>query len=459
MKITILTYGSSGDVLPYMALGLGLKDSGHRVTLCAPVSFENTIKNTGLGYHPLHSDMQKIAYTEQGEKWMAAKNTREFNKALANIYYNERVALHQDTYDACKDADAIIAGSLMVYYAAMLSERFQLPFITANVNPVSVMSGDFPHFVVRPKPFYFSILNKATHVLMGHRYEKHMKPIMNPWRIEMGLPELKGSVFLKMLELKVPTLLGYSPLLLPRSAAWKEHVAVSGEWKLPAKYKKTISIDAALEEWLQAGPAPIYFGFGSMPVRDPQALIEMVTAICAETGARAIINAGWSQIGPIENSMSSSIYTLKYGDLEWLFPQCSSLVIHGGVGTVHISIRAGIPPVICSFFADNAFWGERLTKMGVSRHIPYKQVTKEWLTEAIADLKAEQPRAIALELSNKIKAENGLQTAVEFINTRLPTALPYSDWKGKQKKAIDSLQTPVVSRQQVEPPQIPNTEI
>jgi len=434
MKITILTYGSSGDVLPYMALGLGLNDSGHRVTLCAPVSFESTIKATDLDYHPLHSDMQQIAYTQDGERWMASKNTKAFNKALANISFNERVALHRDTYNACKGAEAIIAGSLMVYYAAMLSERFQLPFITANVNPVSVLSGDFPHFVVRPRPFYFRILNKATHVLMAHRYEKFMKPIMNPWRVEMGLPELKGSVFLKMLELKVPALLGYSPVLLPQPTDWKEYETVTGEWKLPAKYKKPTAVDADLLDWLQAGSAPIYFGFGSMPVRDPQALIEMVKAISAETNSRAIINAGWSQIEPVENSASSPIYMLKYADLDWLFPQCSSVVIHGGVGTVHISVRAGIPPVICSFFADNAFWGERLAKMGVARHIAYKHVTKEWLIKAISDMKADTPRARARNLSDKIKAENGLQNAVEFINARLPTALPYNDWKGKQKK-------------------------
>jgi sterol 3beta-glucosyltransferase len=431
MKITILTYGSSGDVLPYMALGVGLNDSGHQVTLCAPVSFESTIKSTGLNYHSLHSDMQQIAFTEHGEKWMAAKNTMTFNKALASISYNERVALHRDTYEACKDADAIIAGSLMVYYAAMLSEKFQLPFITANVNPVSVLSGDFPHFVVRPKPFYFRILNKATHVLMAHRYEKYMKPIMNPWRVEMGLPELKGSVFLKMLELKVPALLGYSPVLLPRPADWKDYETVTGEWKLSAKYKKSLTTDTFLKEWLQCSPAPIYFGFGSMPVRDPQALIEMVSVICAETNSRAIINAGWSQMERIENSSSSPIYMLKYVDLDWLFPQCSSVVMHGGVGTVHISIRAGIPPVICSFFADNAFWGERLTKMGVARHIPYKHVTKDWLIEAISDMQADVPRAKARELGEKIKAENGLQNAVEFINARLPAALPYNDWKGK----------------------------
>jgi sterol 3beta-glucosyltransferase len=47
MKITILTYGSAGDVVPYISLALGLMDRNHEVILAAPQNFESQVKNAG----------------------------------------------------------------------------------------------------------------------------------------------------------------------------------------------------------------------------------------------------------------------------------------------------------------------------------------------------------------------------------------------------------------------------
>jgi len=41
MKITILTYGSRGDIQPFLALAVGLQKAGHQVKLAAPHRFEN----------------------------------------------------------------------------------------------------------------------------------------------------------------------------------------------------------------------------------------------------------------------------------------------------------------------------------------------------------------------------------------------------------------------------------
>jgi sterol 3beta-glucosyltransferase len=52
MQITILTYGSRGDVQPYVALGLGLQRAGHRVRLAAPEGFEGFVTGYGLDFAP-----------------------------------------------------------------------------------------------------------------------------------------------------------------------------------------------------------------------------------------------------------------------------------------------------------------------------------------------------------------------------------------------------------------------
>jgi sterol 3beta-glucosyltransferase len=427
MKITILTYGSLGDVLPYISLALGLNESGHEVTLAAPSNFEITVSSYGLKYRRISGDMKEILNGEMGKKWMATRNVISFTRALVTIFYRRRTEMQLDMLLACEDAEAIIAGSMLLFQAAMISEKLGLPLLAANINPVIVLTGAFPHFLVSTKKLPLKLLNQATYVLAAISYEAGMRDMMNKWRKDMGLRCLKGSTFIKMIKLKVPVVLGYSPDLLPRPAEWDSHIAVTGNWKLGLQHNKPYKPAPELLNWLKAGRAPIFFGFGSMPVNDSQRLTDMVKAICIERGARAIIDAGWSDVEITNNALTDPVYTIGYADLDWLFPQCSCIVHHGGAGTTHISLSSGIPTLICSVFADNAFWGERLEKLGAGKHIRYRDITKEGLMNALSDLEKDELIANARNLGEKIKAGNGLKNAVDFINSHLATAPVYVD--------------------------------
>jgi sterol 3beta-glucosyltransferase len=56
MRMTISTGGSRGDVQPYVALGLGLKEAGHEVLLAAPATLEGLVREHGLGFYPISLD-------------------------------------------------------------------------------------------------------------------------------------------------------------------------------------------------------------------------------------------------------------------------------------------------------------------------------------------------------------------------------------------------------------------
>jgi sterol 3beta-glucosyltransferase len=86
MKITILTYGSAGDVVPYISLALGLMDRNHEVILAAPQNFEHLIKSYKIQYMPLHGDTQALIESEEGLKWMAAGDTKSFFKELSSLF-------------------------------------------------------------------------------------------------------------------------------------------------------------------------------------------------------------------------------------------------------------------------------------------------------------------------------------------------------------------------------------
>lgn len=61
MNITILTYGSRGDVQPFLALALGLQQDGHTVKLAAPHRFADFVARRGVPFVPLAGDPEVIS--------------------------------------------------------------------------------------------------------------------------------------------------------------------------------------------------------------------------------------------------------------------------------------------------------------------------------------------------------------------------------------------------------------
>ena len=427
MKITILTYGSAGDVVPYISLALGLMDRNHEVILAAPQNFELLINSYQIQYMPLHGDTQALIESEEGLRWMAAGDTKSFFKELGSLFYNIRQELRRDTLAACQGSQAIIVGTLMINYGTTLSEKLKIPFLIAIVNPVSVSTKAFPHFVVSHKALPFGFLNALTYKLVFKSYSKETRDQINEWRSSINLQPTKTNVFDQIKKLKVPVLLGYSPSLLPKPRDWGHHIAVTGVWKIESGKKPVEEPSEKLAQWIQAGSSPpVYFGFGSMPVLNPSVIQNMVSEICEETGVRAIINAGWSKFEDKNSSVGDKVYLVKHANLQWLFPQCSILVHHGGVGTTHLSLESGVPTIICSIFADNPLWGERLERLNIGKHIRFKELDKNKMIKAIQYLQNDKIRSNAMQTGDKVRAENGLKTAVDLIEYHLPKAPIYS---------------------------------
>jgi len=415
MKITILTYGTAGDVVPYIALALGLAGRNHQVTLAAPQNFENLVKSFGVHYHPLHGDSQSLLESEHGMKWMAAGEVKLFMKELNILFEQIGDQLQKDAMNACEGSDLIIIGTLMINYGTTISEKLKIPYLMAFVNPVGAKTKAFPHFIISYRAFPFGWLNLLTYKLLYDAYSKQTRDQINKWRVSIGLQSTMTNVSYQSIKLKAPIFHSYSPVLLPRPDDWDSHIAVTGVWKIKSDTKLTENPSQEFTQWIREGSPPVYFGFGSMPVLNPEEIQKMVYEICAELGIRAIINAGWSKFEGSQNDLGSPVYFIKQTNLEWLFPLCSIIVHHGGVGTTHLSLESGIPTIICSIFADNPLWGERLERLKIGRHIRFKELGKKKLIRAIKDLQIDEIRERARQVGEKVRKEDGLNTVIDLI--------------------------------------------
>ena len=60
MRLTVLALGTRGDVVPYLALGLGLQEAGHEVIIAAYADFEEEIRGRGLDFHPVAGGVREV---------------------------------------------------------------------------------------------------------------------------------------------------------------------------------------------------------------------------------------------------------------------------------------------------------------------------------------------------------------------------------------------------------------
>lgn len=419
MKITILTFGSAGDVIPYVALALGLEKRGYEVVLAAPTNFEDYIKNAGLTYHPIYGNTQEILDSEQGKRLVASGSAKSFAKEFGEITFKNRYEMQRDTMSACEGANLIIGGTLMPFNSSVIAAKMKVPLMYAFVNPAYYPTKKFPHFMVSYRNLYFPFLNRLTYNIFYKAYWTSIDREVREWCSSLGLNTSPKAINTQLMQQKVPVLNGYSPFLLSHPPDWPDHVTTTGVWKNDI-IKIASEPSTELQTWISNGTPPVYFGFGSMPVLDPAAMWNMVAEICGELKVRAIVNAGWSDAKGV--NANTDMFVIQNVDLEWLFPKCSCVVHHGGVGTTHLSLEAGIPTLICSIFADNPLWGERITKLGVGKHIRYKHLNKAKLIEAIKVLQDKTTKEKALALAAKLKTENGLNKALNFIEQYLPLA-------------------------------------
>jgi hypothetical protein len=146
---------------------------------------------------------------------------------------------------------------------------------------------------------------------------------------------------------------GRSPALIPKPSDWGPHISVAGFYFL--KLASTYTPDPELAAFLDAGPPPIYVGFGSIVVDDPNAMTKLIFEAVKKTGQRALISKGWGGLGADELGVPEGVFMVGNVPHDWLFPRVSCVVHHGGAGTTAAGIACGKPTVIVPFFGDQPF--------------------------------------------------------------------------------------------------------
>ena len=209
-----------------------------------------------------------------------------------------------------------------------------------------------------------------------------------------------------------------SPVLIPKPRDWGSHISISGFFFLNLASNYTPAPDLAA--FLDAGPPPVYIGFGSIVVDDPDAMTKLIFEAVQKTGQRALVSKGWGGFGADEMGIPDGVFMLGNVPHDWLFKRVSCVVHHGGAGTTAAGIALGVPTVVVPFFGDQPFWGAMVARAGAGPlPIHSKTLTAEKLADAITEALKPSTKERAQELGAKISSEKGSEVAADSFHGKL----------------------------------------
>jgi UDP:flavonoid glycosyltransferase YjiC (YdhE family) len=406
MKFALAIHGSRGDVEPFAAVGLELQRRGHEVRMAVPPNMLGFVDSAGL---------DAVAYGPSSQ----AVNEEDFIRNFWNIstpvkvvraskyYLGEVWAEMGTTLTSLADGtDLLMTGMIQQGLAVNVAEYYRIPLAELHCFPVRVNSQILPAL---PSPLIRSGISALwwAHWRMTKRAEDDQ-------RRRLGLPNAVGSSTQRIVERGSLEIQAYDELFFPGLAA--EWTQCNGQRPFVGALTMTMPTDAddEISSWCAAGQPPIYFGFGSMPVRSFGATVEMISAACAELGERALIYVGANDTG--NTSQSDHVKIAGPMNHAAIFPACRAVVHHGGAGTTAAGMRAGVPTLILWVTADQPIWAAQVKRLRVGSARRFSGTTKDSLVAELRRILTAQYVARAREIvTHMTEPEESVTAAANLL--------------------------------------------
>ena len=414
--ITLLTSGTRGDVLPYIALGLSLRDAGYDVRVAAPIGFKGLIEPSGLTFTPFEGNPSDLM-VNQSEPLTLGRNPLHSVRATQSFLAQARALypiMLQTAIQACRGSHALVYG-LPTLWGAHIAEGLHIPGIRAVVQPLTP-TRQFPSALL---PFRSSILgigNWHSHwTLTQVTWLAWRREINHARQTHFNLPHAHWlDPSLRPFPHQPLTVNGFSEQIVPRPKDWNEKQIITGYWRNSAVRTFGRQADRLQKFIERSSRKTIAIGLGSPGTKDFIRIMNILLEALNQSDARAILTIPTQWHGHVK---SERILPIEFAPHDWLYLHVQAAVHHGGAGTTSASLHAGIPTVTLPLGIDQFFWGERVFKIGVGpKPIPQRTLNTDNLAKAIQQaLSNESIREKAKRVSEALCLEDGVQAAVRAV--------------------------------------------
>ena len=417
-RIVLTTWGSLGDLHPFLALAIELQRRGHTATVATLGTWRENVERAGVGFLPIRPDVdpddpsardvvRRILDARGGPEYL-------FNELFAPVIDE----VYEDTLAAVVGADLLVSHQLP-QTAPIVAERTGIKWVSAVVAPFGFLSAYDPSTPPQA-PSLRRLL--AVHPAAGRAFNRLVRLVTDRWmaplyglRARLGLPR-GGHPLFEGQHSPARVLALFSGVFADRQPDYPPQTVLTGFPFYDAA--PTRAVDPGLLEFLDSGEPPVVFTLGSSAVWIADDFYPVSIAAVRALGRRALLLTG-ENASAIRAQVPDTIGVFDYAPHSLVMPRASIVVHQGGIGTTAQALRAGRPTLVVPFGQDQPDNARRVVTLGLGRTISRGGYGVERLVRELTRLGDSRYAARAQAVGARISAEDGAGTACDAIEAEL----------------------------------------
>lgn len=419
MNLLICSFGSHGDINPYLALGRELIALGHDVTLGTSTLYRDYILEHGLSFTPVRPEdfVDDIALVER------AIHQRKGPKTLiARIVAPTVRDMYEDLLEPASKADVLVSHVLS-FAVPVVAEKLGKPWVSTVLSPIIFLSAHDPP-VFAPAPVVAKLCrfgpqwNRILFRFPKWWSRNWTRPVKD-LRRELGL-STKADPLWEGQHSPHLVLAMFSERFGPRQPDWPKNVEVTG---FPFLDNPDAPLAAEIEAFYEEDEPPLVFTLGSAAVRIAGDFYKVAAEAADRLHRRAVLVAG-AQTASLQEFLPKSMVAVEWAAFPALFARAAAVIHPGGVGTTAQALRAGVPQLVIPFAHDQFDNAARVRRLGCGLYLHRSHLSAKRLAGSLEKLLADEAiRTTAMKESAFIREERGAATAAEVLVERMSAVM------------------------------------
>ncbi len=412
------TFGSLGDLNPFIALARGLQIRGFQPVIATSAYHRDAVRGAGIAFHPVRPDLDP---EDKDLLYRAMHPRRGTEVILRDIVFPSLRDTYTDLDAFLRNTDVLITHSIS-YAGHIAAEKRGLAWISVVLAPIVFLSAyDMPVLQGFPFQIYMGSLKPATNRLLI----KVIKPVTRGWcrpvrrlRKDLGLAPGKHPIFEGQYSPHLVLSMFSSVLAQPRPD-WPINNCVTGYGFYDATEEHN-ELSPELERFIKAGSAPVVFALGSVAVYTAGNFFQMAAEAADMLKRRAVLVVGKDTENPPVEGLPPNMIAVDYVPYSKLFPKAAAIVHQGGIGTTGQALQAGKPTLVVPFAHDQPDNARRLERLGISKTLPLKRCSAGAMARVLEELLADADAIDRAEqIGQKVRSEDGVAVACKAIEALL----------------------------------------
>jgi len=409
VRLILCPVGSSGDVHPFIGLGIRLRERGHDVVMVVNGLFEPLVRSAGLGYEELGTKEEFLDVIRDPNLWHSRKGTETVFGWVAKGMRRQYEAIARQH----RPGETVLVNSALGFGARIAHDKMGVPLASIHLQPAIFRSvHDTPVMPAGNLPrgapaFMKRFVYWLADVMV---LDRTLDPHINAFRGELGLPPIRHAT--RDYWHSPQLTLGLFPeWFAPVQPDWPASVRLTG---FPLYDERGVTPPpSGLEAFLAEHPRPVVFTPGSANVH-AQDFFAAAVGACLRLDRPGVLLTRFPEQVP--RDLPPKLRHFEFVPLSQLLPHAAALVHHGGIGTASQAMAAGIPQVIMPLSHDQPDNAARVKRLGIGDAIVPRRFTPERLSQMLASLMGSGDVATACrDIARRLRGVDAITQSCDLI--------------------------------------------